>query len=73
MIPEIDHQRAAWFRESLYFCDHGLSDRWSLWDSWALFCKSHSIDPGSKSSMWQWLLKIGAKHHGSLFRRVKMR
>ena len=68
----IDTERAAWFRATLRFLDHGLCERNAAWESWLAWCALRSLDTGSRTSHYRWLLAIGARHHGRFFRRIKL-
>jgi len=69
----IDLLRAEWFREHARFEHCGLIDRCAAWSSWNEFCVGRCVDAGSKTQMWNWLLRIGLARHGSLFRGAKMK
>lgn len=60
-MDDFDLHRAAWFRENLTFVSHGLIDRRTLWASWSTWCERHGVEPRSKTSMWKWLIAIGAR------------
>ncbi len=71
-MDDLDIHRAAWFRCSLRYLDHGLAERKALWASWSKFCDVNGVEHGSKTKLYAWLLDIGARKHGKLLRRVKL-
>jgi hypothetical protein len=71
-MDDLDIYRAAWFRASLRFLDHGLAERKALWLSWSSWCDVAGVDYGSKTRLYSWLLDIGARPHGKLLRRIKL-
>ena len=71
-MDDIDVERAAWFRATLRFVDHGLTERKAAWSSWEQWCADHNNDVGSKTKHHRWLLMIGARPFGRFYRRIKL-